>query len=115
MRGLAEAGGVDGSMLRIGSSGDTISFALTDGVARNLRVSASSVAEMTTTLGIDDAAVNVALQGFDPALMTGPLNMAQITLVSALQLERRNPAIGWRSCSSVASRSSTCSRTISRR
>ncbi len=29
-------------------------------------------------------------------LMNGPLNMAQIALVCALQLERRNPDIGWR-------------------
>ena len=31
----------------------------------------------------------------DP-LMTGPLNMAQIVLISALQLERRNPRFNWR-------------------
>jgi len=29
-------------------------------------------------------------------LMNGPLNMAQITLVCALQMERRNPGIQWR-------------------
>ena len=32
----------------------------------------------------------------DHPLMHGPLNMAQITLVCALQLERRNPGIQWR-------------------
>jgi glutathione S-transferase len=32
----------------------------------------------------------------DHPLMNGPLNMAQITLICALQLERRNPDIQWR-------------------
>ena len=32
----------------------------------------------------------------DHSLMNGQLNMAQITLVCALQLERRNPGVQWR-------------------
>ena len=32
----------------------------------------------------------------DQPLMHGPLNMAQITLISALQLELRNPEFSWR-------------------